>query len=535
MVASVDLTRYEPPLEYLLRRIDQLTTLVDQEVDLDFVREEATTVLQELCAFCRRRINFAALEVRIRDASAIDVDALDEGLSILEDAPRDELLHSADKLAKKFAGTHKHFELLKQEQHKMKFLEIGMRLEMIFESVFGDALIAIVDGWDPAAIVALTRKKIGLLTEQRQRDLWAKVLSELRPYDAEVDDDEEEVVRDYRLEDHDVLPKAFLESSPTDVADRLALYYAWLRGRVIRAMIQHGRNRWPLPAVGLAKFLASKWIDMEPSTTEVVIARAVSNIAGWIEHRGDRPLSVEKFGALLGLEADSKLLSGEDQQEFKERKWPGKVSPEYAALHSFKTLARATASLYENETPLGTALFQYKAGIELYAPKIASTMPKDELTLQKDLCKFLLERGIFSVGTKFGQNETDLVANVRDDYIVIEAKVIKTAPNPTKLAQNLMQLLRYDDLNPAFRGSRAVLIIYNFTDVPIMATHDLVGGRAWVVAVNAKAGPPSKTKRSLKLVSDAAHGLLCVDLAPSPKGKRSSKKRVLADRRDRGG
>lgn len=45
-----------------------------------------------------------------------------------------------------------------------------------------------------------------------------------------------------------------------------------------------------------------------------------------------------------------------------------------------------------------------------------------------------------------------------------------------------MQLLRYDDLNPALRGSRAVLIVYNFSDVPIMAPRDLVAGGAWIVA-----------------------------------------------------
>jgi len=521
MVASVDLTRYEPPLDYLLRRIEQLTKLIDQGVDLDFVRDEATTVLQELSAFCRRRINFAALETRIRDATSIDVGALEEGLGILVPAPRDELL-SSEKLAESFARTREHFEFLKKEQHTMKFLEIGLRLEMLFESVFGDAILSIAEGWDPARIVKLARTKIGLLSEQRQRDLWARVRAECRPFDADEDD---EVVRDYRLEDHGVLPKGFLESSPPDVADRLALYHAWLRGRVIRAMMQRGRDRWPMPAVGIAKILASRQVDVEPSTTEIVVARAVSNIAGWIEQRGNRPMSVEKFGALLGLRADSKMLCGEEQQAFKERTWEGRASPEHAALHSFRTLARATASLHENETPLGIALFQYKAGVELFAPKIASAMSKDELILQKELCKFLLERGIFSVGTKFGQHETDLVANVRDDFIVIEAKVIKTAPNPTKLAQNLMQLLRYDDLNPAFRGSRAVLIVYNFTDVPIMTTHELVAGRAWIIVVNAKAGPPSKTKRCLKLMPDAAQGLLCVDVAASPRPKAGSKKK----------
>jgi hypothetical protein len=231
---------------------------------------------------------------------------------------------------------------------------------------------------------------------------------------------EDEVLADYRLVDGGVLPAGFLEPSPPDLTDRLALYHAWLRSRVIRAMISSGRGRWPLPAVGLAKILASKYIDSEPSITEVVVARAVSNIAGWLA----------------------------------------------------------------------------------------------------------LRREPFSVGTKFGQNETDLVAKVLEDYIVIECKVFKTAPNTTKLLRNLMQLLRYDDLNPAFRGRRAVLVLYNFSDVPILTPRELVGGRAWIVAINAKAGPPSKTKRCLQLHPDQTHGLRCIELGSPPvrRGKRSRRR-----------
>ena len=86
-----------------------------------------------------------------------------------------------------------------------------------------------------------------------------------------------------------------------------------------------------------------------------------------------------------------------------------------------------------------------------------------------------------------------------------------------------MQLLRYDDLNPAFRGARAILILYNFSDVPIMTPRDLVAGHAWIVAVNAKAGPPSKTKRALQLMPDAAQGIRCVDVGPQATNPRNSR------------
>lgn len=194
MVASIDLTRYEPPLDYLLGRIDQLTRLLEHQVDPGFVREEAATVLQELCSFCRRRIDLNEVEARIRASTAIDVGALQTGLSILEQASRDELF-SPDSLATKLANTHRQLELLREKQHTFKFLEVGLRVELLFESVFQDAMASIVDDWDPTAIVTLTREKVELLSDQRRRELWTRVLSEFRP----LDPDEDEEVADYRF------------------------------------------------------------------------------------------------------------------------------------------------------------------------------------------------------------------------------------------------------------------------------------------------------------------------------------------------
>jgi len=45
--------------------------------------------------------------------------------------------------------------------------------------------------------------------------------------------------------------------------------------------------------------------------------------------------------------------------------------------------------------------------------------------LQKELCKFLLERNIFSVGTKFGRSETDLLAELPTEGFIIETKIYK--------------------------------------------------------------------------------------------------------------
>lgn len=517
MVASFDLTRYQPPLEYLLSRIDQLERLLDVGVASDFVRDEAGMLLQEVADFCRTRIDIRALEAVVGDG-VVDTQALAAAAELIAKAPR--VPSTSESLASRIGGLIWQVERLANEQHRLKFAEVALFVEVTLESGFQVALSAIRDGWNPEPLVALARGKVELLSEERRRDLWMQVLLEFQS-------DESESGQHDALVDWGVLPPDFLEASPRDVGERLAWYHAWYRSRVVKAMVEKGSSRWPIASVSLAKILASKRVE-RGSRTEVAVARSVSHIAGWLAVR-KAPMTLEELAVLLGLDADSKLLDGADRREFSSRRWEG-ASIERAALYSFRMLASAVGALHQDESPIGVALFQYKAGIELFAPGIAGGLSRDELVLQKELCKFLLERGIFSVGTKFGQNETDLVATVQRDYIVIECKVLKKMPSDERLRRNLMQLLRYDDLNPAFRGRRAVLVLFNFADVPILAPRELVGGRARIVAINASAGPPSRTARCIQIVTDPLETLRCIEIGEPSISRRSTTKRRKAPR-----
>lgn len=521
MVASFDLARYEPPLDYLLTRIERLVRLLDGHVDPGFVRRECAELLHEVIEFCRARTNFGALEAKVRAKTAIDTDALERALRVIEEAPRSPAANQRDP-ADRFENIRKGIDGIRANQHRRPLIETLLRLEIAFESAFLGGQIAILDHWDPAPLIELVRVKLEILPEQRLRDLWGQVLREF--YTPGADEDVDDHADGYGLVDHGMLPPGFLDPQATDLLERLTMYNAWHRSRVVRAMLNAGQTGYPIPTFGIAKIVANQTVFDAPTATELAVARAIGNIAGWLSLRHG-PLTMAEFAARLGIDEDSSLLQGEVRSEFEKAKppWQGDA-PERAALHSLATLASSVAAQYENETPMGIALFQYKAGIELFAPTIAGSMSRREVVLQQELCKFLLERGIFSVGTKFGQNQTDLVANVRDDYIVVECKVLKTAPSPKALQRNVAQLLRYDSLNPAFRGRRAVLVLYNFTSVPILTPRELVAGRAWVVAINAKAGPPSKTGRCMQLVTDAAHVLRCdqlgVDRRARPRRRR---------------
>jgi hypothetical protein len=346
---------------------------------------------------------------------------------------------------------------------------------------FTDGLASVSADWDQTPLVELLRPKIAALPAEQQEELWARVLSENRPAKEQID-------ADYKLEDHGVLPAGFLSSSPPDVVRRLSEYWAWHRARVIREMLRRGRKTYPMPVAGLARLLVLTERVDELSAHEASIARHLGSISAWLAMGSNQPMSVEDFGSILRLppKSKSKLLHGEEREDFKKMKW-GDGSADRAALHAIVALAHAVEIASGHETPVSVALFRYKASIELFASGGTNSLgvSTDELELQKDLCKFLLSCGIFSVGTKFGQSHTDLVAQVNDEYIVIETKVYKgSSVSGQGLEKNLLQLLRYESMNPAFRGRRAILLVYNFTPVPMLSSRDTYGGNAWIWVVN---------------------------------------------------
>ncbi len=144
------------------------------------------------------------------------------------------------------------------------------------------------------------------------------------------------------------------------------------------------------------------------------------------------------------------------------------------------------------------ALTQYKLGAEVMAPdNIKALSRKHELRLQKELCRFLLERGIFTVGTKFGRSETDLLANLPDEGYIIEAKVYKNTARVSEktIKSDLVQLQSYMDQNPT--RTRGILVIYNFSSTLISAPRQWVAGRFWFLPINLQQKPPSGRNRSL--------------------------------------
>lgn len=137
------------------------------------------------------------------------------------------------------------------------------------------------------------------------------------------------------------------------------------------------------------------------------------------------------------------------------------------------------------------------------APEILREIKiKEELLLQKELCKFLLEENIFTVGTKFGRSETDLFAEHAGGEYTIEAKVFRRKGSLSRPSLNhaVVQLQNYLDQRPS--TPRGILVIYNLTDDLLTASGAWIQGRYWILPINLQPQSPSLRKRSFAMSLD---------------------------------
>jgi hypothetical protein len=237
---------------------------------------------------------------------------------------------------------------------------------------------------------------------------------------------------------------------------------------------------------------------------------ALKRLRGYWESVLVRPAT--EFDRALGLDPGTSF-GGKTED-------PAAVSELAAASHyaerliiyELKKIIRSPHEPAQDTAALEKALAQYKLGIEIMAPEnLKDLVRKDELRLEKELCRFLLERGIIAVGAKFGRAETDLLGSLAHEGFTIEAKVYKHAGRLSEEAimGNLVELQSAMRQNAARK--RGVLVIYNFTSTCISAPREWINGRFWFLPIHLAQQPPSSRKRALVIERADDHGIRVVN------------------------
>ncbi|MEO8339852.1 MAG: hypothetical protein ABI604_09065 [Nitrospirota bacterium] len=490
-------------LSYLLSRLGDLEQHLDERPK-DFVGTDIYGLTQEVLHDVTKSIDLANLNARLEASAAIDIESMRLARTILEAAdlgePREiardcffdpkNTLTDLKEAIEKLAATH------------ARKSEIGLALDLEFRlaAIFNQALLLAANAHaDLSELSTLVIKKIDMLTDLQVASLWSSLRREF-------DDD-----RRGRMQDPEsLLPPNFLQYETSEKArEKIVNYVIHLKPKLTLAMMRQEIAGIPKEMVELPRILSWQSSDAScpVSKQEEVLGRALGRLCAILTSGHFK--SKSEIGLLLGLPEESRIISGPETEALREKFF---AEPAHRTiLFELRTVVRILDSLVRYNSPIERALNQYKLGLEVMTPEIHVEMTKKgELLLQKELCKFLVERNIFAVGTKFGRSETDLFAEHGGEEYTIEAKVFwtKWSLSPSALKHAVVQLQNYLDQRPS--TPRGILVIYNLTDDLLTASRTWIQGRYWILPINLQALPPSRRKRSFVIEPGRGDNLIDV-------------------------
>lgn len=490
-------------LSYLLSRLDDLEQHLDERPK-DFVEADIDGLTQEVLHDVSKSIDLANLNIRLEALAAIDIDSMRLATTILEAAGLGEPLEIAEG---RFFDPKETLNNLKEAVEKLatthtKKSELGLAwvLEFHLAAIFNQALLLAANAHaDLSKLSDLVAKKIGLLTDSQVASVWSSLR---REFDSD---------RVGRMQDPaSLLSPNFLQFESSEKArKKIVDYVIHVKPKLTLAMMDQERAWIPKEMVELPRILSWQSSDALQSATkqEELLGRSLGRLCAILTSGHFKPKS--EIALLLGLPEESRIISGPETEALREKFFA--QTSHRIILFELRTIVRILDSLVRYNSPIERALNQYKLGLEVLAPEILVEMrKKGELLLQKELCKFLVERNIFAVGTKFGRSETDLFAEHGGEEYTIEAKVFRAKGSLSQSAvkRAVVQLQNYLDQRPS--TPRGILVIYNLTDDLLTASRAWIQGRYWILPINLQALPPSRRKRSFVIEPGRGDNLIDV-------------------------
>jgi len=480
--------------QYLINRIEDIEAVVAQ-IPMDLLQEDLAGLVVEVLVYVRKAIDLEELNRTLLAREHIDIETHRRVVDIIEaldlDGPH-KLFPSRDALnpLSLLQDYRSFLDELAKEATARDSMNLALRLEFGSHSLIDLLLCAAIVRADLSEIVRIVREKLELLDDDQVISFWSLIQSEFNQD------------RSYTMEvDPDILPPDWLKTgSLADTKQKIADYVVVLKSRLMLSMFRAGKYTIPSEAASLSQILAlSATAAATPvSQVELELARGLARLYSYWSRILNKPSN--DFARFLGLFDNASFLDSRNQQEDASSKTLRDEDSARLILFELKKVVRAAYAFASYETPVEKALTQYKLGIEVMTPEIIKVLQKKkELTLQKELCKFLLERNVFAVGTKFGRSEVDLLAELPTEGYVIETKIYREGRNVGEgtIKNNLVQLQSYMDQSPVHR--RGILVIYNFSSKLITAPKRWIGGRFWFLPINLQRNPPSGRHQSIMI------------------------------------
>jgi hypothetical protein len=371
---------------------------------------------------------------------------------------------------------------------QLDHLEVSLRLGLVADGAVDTLLAALpLDHPLKAEIEARLLPKLGLLPNDKAMAFWQELRFQVDP------------AREVHFEvDPAIAPKEFFDLGDVgQVRGRIARYLAVTRPALERQMSERGVHVIPAGLTGIATVLS--WTKT-PSTTDWTprvrtAVRALCRMAALWQG------SKDELAPTLGVPLEGYILGGRGEHEAKQSA-PADTNGRSGRLRMLDELTKLVriAEYYRVrvEGAVERTLRAFKLGLEVATEDVLrDARMKNELYLQRILLRFLVEREIPALGTKFGQSEVDIRAEDPIGAIVIETKVLKQALSDRTLNRWLTQLGSYmDQSHAALRGA---LVIFNYGNSPILAPIGAIRFRFLILVVNLCSATPSKRVSGIEI------------------------------------
>lgn len=511
------------------RLTSALESLIDEKKiinnDLYSVSEydELTNIIVEALESVYQQVSMKEIETKVTQGMKIDIESLEKGLKTVEDArpiPFD--LQQKDKII--HIDPTNIIRELKDFIEKIKARTIDrinalLGLELFQDSNFNHLMMAF-DSTNQifSSMQSLLRNKLENINNDDILLLWARIKSSFS---------NDEQNRGFPIYDN-IIPQDFFNSknSELDVRDKCAIVIAKYRPLTIKKMVEEGIDNIPIITPGISRILTNTSDLSQITSLEILLIRSMSQIIALhnlITHKNSsdiaRAIRADQYGLIFNGEFLKEYRKSITDRDSTNRN----IDKNKLLILNLKRLVEYTALFTKQQTQIENILRQYKMGQEIISPRrkaefdnVHNTL---EIYLQKDICKFLLERNILAFGKSIGRNQIDLYyKEISGDDFVIEAKIYKNENHITlnALKKNIVQLQSYMDLHVQPKG---ILAIYNFTNALMMAPRKWLRGRIFILCINLCDSTASTRKSSIEIVESETNIIELIEVSKTSREK----------------
>jgi hypothetical protein len=483
-----------------LRNIIEDLERYSEKLSMDVLSQDLKSIIGEMLSYLSKNIDINRLESRLAVISSIDMASLktliEEARKIVTNSSSIQLTNRVIDPNQAIVELERFVSELEVKAPLLKSEDVVLQIDFVGNHILDEILLCAVNSNVPVTeIKKMVVDKLKAVPEDVINAIWNMIVGEF---------DTSRPTQSMPINTA-IMSEEFLQKEDINRSiEKIAEYMVELKPRLIVSMFDDNIYQYPANVPGCVRVIASIKAELVLSIAdwEVMLGNSISRLACiWQNTLYE---GITTIARILGISKDGRLLSGPDFQEAAKRLPTDKTKILSLLFLDLRRILNITK-------PIEKSLWQYKLGLEVMTPEIIEEIKgKSELLLQKELCKFLVERDIFAVGTKFGRSQTDILAEDSTLSYIIETKIYRQQDtlNEKSLRKNISQLHGYMDQYP--KECKGVLAVYNMTDWLLETPRRWLHQKFWILPINLQLKPPSGLRKTAMVEESGEENLISV-------------------------